>query len=101
MRRNFVSYHHGPIDTLDEPYDFHSIMHYDNKAFSKNGGDTLRSIINPKMKLGQLKRLSRTDVAQIIKLYKCKNTRARKRTKGTLYYFSKNYIRLQYLSLFD
>ncbi len=79
MRRNFVSYKHGPIDTLDEPYDFLSIMHYDNKAFTKNGKDTLQSLKNPKMKLGQVKRLTKTDVNQINKLYRCSD----RRTKGT------------------
>lgn len=77
MRRNFISYRYGPINTLDEPYDFHSIMHYDNKAFTKNGKDTLQSLTNPKMKLGQTKRLTKTDVNQINKLYRC-GTRVRK-----------------------
>lgn len=72
MRRNFVSYIHGPIDALGEPYDFNSIMHYDNKAFTKNGGDTIRSLKKPKMRLGQLRRLTRIDVSQINKLYRCK-----------------------------
>ena len=71
MRRNFISYRYGPINTLDEPYDFLSIMHYDNKAFTKNGKDTLQSLTNPKMKLGQMKRLTKTDVNQINKLYRC------------------------------
>ena len=77
MRRNFISYRYGPINTLDEPYDFLSIMHYDNKAFTKNGKDTLQSLTNPKMKLGQTKRLTKTDVNQINKLYRC-GTRVRK-----------------------
>jgi hypothetical protein len=79
MRRNFVSYKHGPIDALNEPYDFLSIMHYDNKAFTKNGKDTLQSLRNPKMKLGQVKRLTKTDANQINKLYRCNE----KRTEGT------------------
>ncbi|XP_028416456.1 zinc metalloproteinase nas-6-like [Dendronephthya gigantea] len=76
MRRNFVSYKHGPIDALGEPYDFNSIMHYDNKAFTKNGGDTIRSLTKPKMRLGQLRRLTKIDVSQINKLYRCKERKA-------------------------
>ena len=93
MRRNFVSYRHGPIDTLGEPYDFLSIMHYDNKAFTKNGRDTLQSLTNPKMKLGQIKRLTKTDVNQINKLYHC-NGRDERRTIGIkqCYYYKYEYV---------
>ena len=84
MRRNFVSYRHGPIDTLDEPYDFLSIMHYDNKAFTKNGRDTIQSLTNPKMKLGQIKRLTKTDVRQINKLYRCND----RRLTGIKYFYT-------------
>lgn len=79
MHRNFVSYKHGPIDSLGEPYDFLSIMHYDNKAFSKNGGDTLRSLKNPYRKLGQLRKLSKIDVKQINKLYRCNENNKRQK----------------------
>ena len=84
MRRNFISYRHGPMDSLNEPYDFKSIMHYKNKAFSKNGEDTLRSLKNPTMKLGQIKKLSKTDISQIRKLYHCKKDNWKK-IKGMVY----------------
>jgi NADH:ubiquinone oxidoreductase subunit len=34
------------------PYDYESIMHYSNKTCSKNGKDTLRSLLNPDEELG-------------------------------------------------
>ena len=53
------------------PYDIHSLMHYDNKAFTKNFGDTMQALENPEETLGG-KRLSTIDLKQILLLYKCK-----------------------------
>ena len=56
------------------PYDIHSVMHYDNKAFTKNFGDTIQAKKNPKESLGG-KRLTNIDLKQILLLYKCKKPR--------------------------
>ncbi|XP_065059024.1 zinc metalloproteinase nas-13-like isoform X2 [Rhopilema esculentum] len=69
--KNFLTYHHGRIDTLSMPYDINSIMHYDNKAFTKNHQDTMQAIDNPAKSLGG-KILTSTDVKQILLLYKCR-----------------------------
>ena len=53
------------------PYDIHSLMHYENKAFTKNFADTLQAKENPKEPLGG-KRLSTSDLKQILLLYKCR-----------------------------
>ena len=53
------------------PYDFHSMMHYSNKFFSKNGKDTIQAIIDPDMHLGQEDNFSALDVVRINLLYKC------------------------------
>lgn len=71
MERNFLSYSHYPVDSLNEPYDLLSIMHYDNKAFSSNGQDTMQSIRNPKIRFGRFRSLSRVDIRQLTKLYSC------------------------------
>ena len=55
-------------------------MHYDNKAFSKNGKDTIQAKNDPNMKLGQEKHLSNIDIRQIKKLYKCGKRRAKSST---------------------
>jgi len=40
---NFDKYSNLQVNTLNEPYDVSSIMHYENKAFSRNGQDTIRA----------------------------------------------------------
>ncbi|XP_065661592.1 zinc metalloproteinase nas-13 isoform X3 [Hydra vulgaris] len=68
--KNFASYDHGKLDTLGAPYDKHSILHYNNKAFSKYGDNTIESIDNPEEELGG-ESLSDIDIQQINKLYNC------------------------------
>ena len=40
--KNFESYSHGVADTLKLAYDYDSVMHYSNKAFSYNLADTIQ-----------------------------------------------------------
>lgn len=61
----------GEVTSLGQPYDFQSIMHYSNKEFSRNGGDTIQAIADPSMSLGNINSLSALDVMQINLLYKC------------------------------
>lgn len=61
----------GEVTTLGQSYDFQSIMHYSNKEFSSNGGDTIQAIADPSMQLGNLNTLSAVDVLQINLLYRC------------------------------
>lgn len=58
-------------DNLDKAYDFHSLMHYGSKYFSKNGLDTIRSITNPDVKLGQRNGFSQLDIDEVNDLYDC------------------------------
>ena len=79
MERNFKSYSNGVTDTLNQPYDLNSIMHYGNKAFSKNGRDTIISRKYPRIALGAKKeKLSHIDTTQLNELYKC-SVRSRRR----------------------
>ena len=68
---NFNKYSHRDIDLLKIPYDFDSIMHYGRKSFSKNGKDTIRSILDPNRVLGQRDGFTGFDVHEINALYDC------------------------------
>ncbi|KXJ24158.1 zinc metalloproteinase nas-4 [Exaiptasia diaphana] len=71
--RNFESYSHDDLDTLDIPYDYDSLMHYGKLAFSKNRQNTIEAIGDANRPLGQMKRFSKLDIKQILKVYKCKS----------------------------
>jgi len=71
VRYNFEKYRHGQADTLNEPYDKASVMHYGNYAFSTNGRKTIISRSNPNEVLGQRRGLSAIDIRQLKKMYKC------------------------------
>ena len=62
-------------DNGNLPYDFHSIMHYSNKFFSKNGRNTLQARIDPTMRLGQAEGFSALDVVRVNTLYRCPELR--------------------------
>jgi len=53
-------------------YDYNSIMHYGNKAFSRNGGYTMITKDQRYFsKIGQRNGLSVGDIARINNMYKC------------------------------
>lgn len=68
---NFNKYSRRDIDLLKVPYDFDSIMHYGPKSFSKNGKDTIRSILDPNRPLGQRNGFTSLDAHEINALYDC------------------------------
>lgn len=69
---NFVKYGKDRVDSLNSPYDFSSIMHYNATTFAKPGSNAIETIDPTKQKLiGQRIRLSKEDIFQINKLYKC------------------------------
>jgi len=70
-RRQFKKYKPYEGDTLNEPYDPDSIMHYGNKAFSRNGASTILFRKDITKKLGQRNKLSDIDKIQLNKLYRC------------------------------
>lgn len=73
-KRQFKKYKPQDGDTLGEEYDPDSIMHYSNSAFSKNGRATITYVKDPRKKLGQRDQLSKIDIRQLNKLYKCAKT---------------------------
>lgn len=60
------------MDYAGGAYDFSSIMHYGNKAFSKNKKPTMLSVKDPLLQFGQIAELSRTDILQLNAVYDCK-----------------------------
>jgi hypothetical protein len=70
---NFLSYSSDKIDMFGAPYDYGSVMHYSDTAFTRNGKRT----ITPKKELddgiimGQRKRMTQHDIDRINAMY-CK-----------------------------
>jgi len=69
MSYNFRKYSHGEADYYGELYDYDSLMHYDNYAFSSNGYATIVSRKDPNKRLGQRNGFSAIDIKQLNKLY--------------------------------
>ncbi|XP_043233574.1 zinc metalloproteinase nas-4-like [Amphibalanus amphitrite] len=74
MDYNFHKYEWTKIQSLDEPYDVTSIMHYGPYAFAANR--KLRTItpIKPTDQMGQRNGFSEIDIKKLNKLYKCQGT---------------------------
>ncbi|KAE8300348.1 Dorsal-ventral patterning tolloid-like protein 1 [Larimichthys crocea] len=72
---NFLKMEPGEVNSLGEPYDFDSIMHYARNTFSR--GMFLDTILPSRDEngvrpaIGQRTRLSKGDIAQARKLYRC------------------------------
>ena len=74
MSDQFDKYRWRDIDKLGVSYDYQSIMHYDRKAFTKNGKPTIVAIGNENMDFKTPdQRLSTRDVIEINSLYDCKS----------------------------
>lgn len=68
----FDKYSWLTIDDLDKDYDYESIMHYDRKAFTKNGLPTIVNTFNEAMEFGTFdQKLSQKDIIEINALYDC------------------------------
>ncbi|XP_035991806.1 high choriolytic enzyme 2 isoform X3 [Fundulus heteroclitus] len=58
-------------NNLGTPYDFNSVMEYPNKAFSKNGKQTIVAKSDPDLVFGQRIKMDVNDIARVNKLYEC------------------------------
>ena len=68
---NFNKKDASEVNSLGVTYDFNSIMHYHRSAFSRYAGvDTMKSK-EPGIPLGNALELSRLDVLQTNRLYRC------------------------------
>ncbi|XP_068723572.1 zinc metalloproteinase nas-15-like [Montipora capricornis] len=70
MEFNFNKYSRSTIDSLGTPYDYGSVMHYDSRAFSRNGRPTIVAKKSG-VTLGNRRYLSKIDILQMNLLYKC------------------------------
>jgi len=73
---NFNTLTSAEVNSLSEPYDFYSIMHYARNTFARSTYlDTItprrdpRTAVRPE--IGQRIKLSRGDITQANKLYRC------------------------------
>ncbi|XP_068735001.1 uncharacterized protein [Montipora capricornis] len=70
----FDKYSWRTIDDLGVSYDYQSIMHYDRRAFTKDGSLTIAALGNENMELGNTngRLLSYRDVVELNSLYDCR-----------------------------
>lgn len=71
LTHNFQKYDFGRAATDDLPYNFNSVMHYSNGAFSRDGENTLVAKMDAELEFGQRKQFSCLDIKEINALYKC------------------------------
>lgn len=74
--RMFYNFNKHVSTTYGEPYDYVSVMHYSNRAFTSNGRQTIQALNDPTRNFGQPINggLSRIDRNQVNKHYKCAGT---------------------------
>ena len=78
--KNFIPYMHSVNDVARLPYDFASVTHYDDTAFSKNGDKTLQAVSkNNHVSFGNQGHLSKIDIKKINLFYKCWQKKNRRR----------------------
>nr|QNH72386.1 toxin candidate TRINITY_DN25225_c0_g2_i1 [Pachycerianthus borealis] len=58
-------------DTLNKPYDYDSILHYNKKAYSMNNENTIEAIDNPDRRLGSFNKFSSIDLEKLDLVYPC------------------------------
>lgn len=67
----FYEYDEAQVDTLNLPYDFNSVMHYDKDAFNKNKDLDTIVPFDPNIPIGGSHALSVLDIKKINALYSC------------------------------
>ncbi|XP_064633590.1 bone morphogenetic protein 1-like [Lineus longissimus] len=67
---NFYKKSDMDIDSLGQPYDYNSIMHYRKTTFTSNGRNTMEPVVE-RVYIGQRVSLSKGDIVQANLLYNC------------------------------
>ncbi|KDR21945.1 zinc metalloproteinase nas-14-like isoform X2 [Zootermopsis nevadensis] len=73
FKNNFVKAPDDVATTYNVPYDYKSLMHYHNTAYSKNGKNTIVAKNDTSLILGQVEGPTEGDIKKIRKLYNCIN----------------------------
>lgn len=81
FQSNFNKYSHSTIDSLGTKYDYSSLMHYGNRAFSRNGLPTI-VVKTQGVTIGQRQGLSVIDARQADLLYQRECARRREAGGG-------------------
>lgn len=68
LEQNFRKYSYSEVDSLGEPYDYGSVLHYGANAFSNGNGATI--VPKKSAEIGQRRGFSQIDLNKIKKLYK-------------------------------
>lgn len=69
LEQNFRKYSVEEITTLNEPYDYGSVLHYGSTAFTNGNGPTIEPLEGG-TEIGQRVGFSQIDLAKINKLYR-------------------------------
>ena len=72
---NFNKHSNSDVDSLGTPYDYYSMMQYDETSFSMNGNVTMVARNKTIIQLGNEVGFTKIDSTQAMLLYKCKGTR--------------------------
>jgi hypothetical protein len=70
MVSNFAKYSSEAVNTLNTPYDYLSVMHYETTAFSVNGRSTIEPI-QLGATIGQRGNMSAIDILEVQLFYQC------------------------------
>lgn len=70
---NFKKYNSSVVTDFGIPYDYGSVLHYSQFAFSKNGEKTIVPLFEEGVEIGQRKGLSNKDISKLNLMYKCPN----------------------------
>ncbi|CAF3379468.1 unnamed protein product, partial [Rotaria sp. Silwood2] len=73
VANNFEKYDNTVVNTLNTPYDYASVMHYEKTAFSNTSSPSIEPL-QPNIKIGQRYKLSPTDIQEIRLFYNCSAT---------------------------
>jgi hypothetical protein len=70
MAYNFEKYDSSIVNTMNTPYDYASLMHYEPEAFSSNGEPAILPL-QPNVIIGQRYNMSTIDILEVQMFYNC------------------------------
>lgn len=86
LEYNFAKYNNDSVTDFGVPYDYNSVMHYSETAFSKNGNKTIIAL-KENVIVGQRNGLTESDIIKLNKMYCEDSTLEEKNPSGVSYGF--------------